>query len=45
MDIVGIFKKSAEVSKKNYIIFVPTVAVAVVIVKVYMELTKGTRKM
>jgi hypothetical protein len=30
MDIVGIFKESVEVSKKNYIIFAPTVAVAVV---------------
>jgi hypothetical protein len=30
MDIVGIFKESVEVSKKNYIIFVPTVAVALV---------------
>jgi hypothetical protein len=31
MDIVGIFKEGVEVSKKNYIIFVPTVAVAVAI--------------
>jgi hypothetical protein len=30
MDIVGIFKEGIEVSKKNYVIFVPTVAVAVV---------------
>jgi hypothetical protein len=30
MDIVGIFKEGVEVSKKNYIIFIPTVAVAVV---------------
>lgn len=30
MDIVGIFKESLEISKKNYIIFVPTVAVALV---------------
>ncbi len=30
MDIVGIFKESLEVSKRNYIIFVPTVAVAVI---------------
>ncbi len=31
MDIVGIFKEGVEVSKKNYIIFVPTVAVSVVV--------------
>ncbi|MBI5640976.1 MAG: hypothetical protein HZA17_11170 [Nitrospirae bacterium] len=31
MDIVGIFKDSIEVSKKNAVIFVPTVAVMIVI--------------
>jgi hypothetical protein len=30
MDIVGIFKEGVEVSKRNYVIFIPTVAVAVV---------------
>jgi len=30
MDLVGIFRESVEVSKKNYIIFVPTVAVALI---------------
>jgi hypothetical protein len=30
MDIVGIFREGVEVSKRNYVIFIPTVAVAVV---------------
>ncbi len=41
MDIVGIFKEGIEVSKKNYIIFVPTVAAMVVMFVLTLILVGG----
>lgn len=41
MDIIGIFKNGIEVSKKNYIIFVPSIAVMVIMFVVSLILIGG----
>jgi hypothetical protein len=41
MDITGIFKNGIEVSKKNYIIFVPTIAVMLIMFVLSLSLIGG----